>query len=229
MRLDHSAILKRGMDLILTVSALLLLWPVLVGLWILVRWRLGTPVLFRQVRPGWHAQPVTLYKFRTMTDERDNDGNLLPDGQRLTPLGRTLRNTSLDELPELFNVLKGELSLVGPRPLYTHYLPWYREHERIRHVVKPGLTGWAQVNGRNYLPWDQRLAMDVWYVENWSLALDVKILLKTVKLVLKRHGVAADPDEAETDLAIERGGESVAQMITGKQVGLNISRGNHNE
>ena len=225
MRPNLIVFLKRSMDLILTVSVLLLLWPVLVGVWILVRWRLGTPVLFRQVRPGWHEQPVTLYKFRTMTDERDNDGNLLPDGQRLTPLGRTLRNTSLDELPELFNVLRGELSLVGPRPLYTHYLPWYRERERIRHSVKPGLTGWAQVNGRNYLPWDERLAMDVWYAENWSLALDVKILLKTVMLVLRRQGVSADPDEAETDLAIERGGDSAALMITGNRVGVNINRG----
>lgn len=224
---DHGAILKRCMDLVLTVSALLLLWPVLGGVWVLVRWRLGTPVLFRQVRPGWHEQPVTLYKFRTMTDDRDSHGKLLPDGQRLTPLGRTLRSTSLDELPELFNVLKGELSLVGPRPLYTHYLPWYRERERIRHTVKPGLTGWAQVNGRNYLPWDQRLAMDVWYAENWSLLLDVKILLKTLVLVLRHQGVSADPDEVETDLAIERGGDSPERTITGKGAGMTVSGGNH--
>ena len=213
------------MDLILTVTALLLLWPVLFGVWILVRWRLGAPAIFRQVRPGWHEQPITLYKFRTMTDERDNDGKLLPDGQRLTPLGRMLRNTSLDELPELINVLKGELSLVGPRPLYTHYLPWYRQHERLRHAVKPGLTGWAQVNGRNYLPWDQRLAMDVWYAENWSLALDLKIILKTVKLVLKRQDVSADPDEVETDLALERAGEPGASILSGKRAGTNISGG----
>jgi sugar transferase EpsL len=227
MSFKQSPFLKRAMDLILTVSALLLLWPVLFGIWILVRWHFGTPVLFRQVRPGWHEQPITLYKFRSMTNERDSDGDLLPDGQRLTALGRVLRNTSLDELPELFNVLKGELSLVGPRPLYTHYLPWYRPHERIRHTVKPGLTGWAQVNGRNYLPWDQRLAMDVWYAENWSLAVDVKILLKTVKLVLKRQGVSADPDEVETDLALERAGESASSIITGNRAGLNISGGNH--
>lgn len=223
MQGGHRAFLKRGLDLVLTVPALLLLWPVLLGVWILVRWRLGAPAIFRQVRPGWHEQPVTLYKFRTMTDERDKQGQLLPDRQRLTPLGRTLRHTSLDELPELFNVLKGELSLVGPRPLYTHYLPWYREGERVRHAVKPGLTGWAQVNGRNYVEWDKRLAMDAWYVENWSLALDVKILLKTVMLVLRGQDVSADPDEVETDLAVERAGGPVAT----EQVRLNSRRGVH--
>lgn len=205
MGAKNRALLKRSMDLILTVFALIFLWPVLLVIWAVVRWRLGSPVFFRHVRPGLHEQPLTLYKFRTMTQERDIDGKLLPDGKRLTPLGRFLRNTSLDELPELFNVLKGDLSLVGPRPLYTHYLPWYRDRERIRHTVKPGLTGWAQVNGRNYVPWNERLAMDVWYAENWTLAMDVKILLKTVLLVLKRQGVSADPDEAETDLDQERG------------------------
>jgi lipopolysaccharide/colanic/teichoic acid biosynthesis glycosyltransferase len=228
MSIKQSLLLKRSLDLLLSASALLMLWPILIGIWMLVRWRLGKPVIFCQVRPGWHEQPVTLYKFRTMTDERDEGGNLLPDGQRLTSLGRMLRSSSLDELPELFNVLKGELSLVGPRPLYTHYLPWYRQHERIRHEVKPGLTGWAQVNGRNYLPWDQRLAMDVWYAENWSLALDVKILLKTVKLVLMSQGVSADPDEAETDLALERAAESASLRSTHNRAGLNIGGGSHN-
>lgn len=227
MRIDQSLLLKRCLDLIISASALLILWPVLFGIWILVRCRLGKPVIFRQVRPGWHEQPVTLYKFRTMTDERDNAGDLLPDGQRLTPLGCVLRRTSLDELPELFNVLKGELSLVGPRPLYTHYLPWYRQNERLRHAVKPGLTGWAQVNGRNYLPWDQRLAMDVWYAENWSLALDMKILLKTVKLVLLSQGVSADPDEAETDLSVERSGGSVPLKGADNRAGLNVKGGIH--
>lgn len=207
MGLSQNAFLKRSMDLLLTICALLLLWPVMLGLCILVRWRLGKPALFHQTRPGLHERPFTVYKFRTMTDEHDPDGKLLPDGQRLTPLGRMLRHTSLDELPELFNVLKGDMSLVGPRPLCTHYLRWYSEREKLRHAVRPGLTGWAQIHGRNYLPWDQRLAMDVWYAENWSLTLDVEILFKTLILVLSRKGVSADPDKAETDLSLERGGE----------------------
>ncbi len=257
MGLKQSNLLKRGMDLLLTVSALILLSPVLLGLCVLVRWRLGSPVLFRQVRPGLHERPITLYKFRTMTEERDADGKLLPDRQRLTPLGRMLRNTSLDELPELINVLKGDLSLVGPRPLLTHYLPWYRQHERLRHTVKPGLTGWAQIHGRNYLPWSKRLAMDVWYAENWSLVLDLKILLKTVITVLRRKGVAADTDVVETDLALERGsdaedtdgnlpykreinpnnegncrilerrGEVAVEMTISERSGFDISRGGH--
>jgi lipopolysaccharide/colanic/teichoic acid biosynthesis glycosyltransferase len=256
MGLNQNGLLKRSMDLFLTVSALLLLWPVLLGLWILVRWRLGSPAIFCQVRPGWNERPITLYKFRTMTEERGSDGNLLSDGHRLTPLGRMMRNTSLDELPELFNVLKGELSLVGPRPLYTHYLPWYSQRERLRHAVKPGLTGLAQIHGRNYLPWNQRLSLDVWYVENWSLGLDIKILLKTVIMVLGRKGVAANADDAETDLALERGGDQAeaenclaregdgdpddeendlsfvkgdevcAGMIPGERIGLNLGRGN---
>jgi lipopolysaccharide/colanic/teichoic acid biosynthesis glycosyltransferase len=146
-----------------------------------------------------------LYKFRTMTDDRDDTGQLLPDKLRLTSLGIFLRNTSLDELPALFNVLKGDMSLVGPRPLLMRYLPYYTDRENLRHSVRPGITGWAQVNGRNYLPWDERLALDVWYVENWTLGLDLKILLTTFMQVLRREGVSADPDAAETDLDWERG------------------------
>jgi len=203
----RNTLIKRGTDLVLTAGGLLLLWPILLGLGILVRWRLGKPVLFRQERPGLHERPFTLYKFRTMTEERDVHGKLLPDGKRLTPLGRWLRQTSLDELPELLNVLNGDMSLVGPRPLYSHYLRWYNSRERLRHEVLPGLTGWAQIHGRNWLPWDQRLSLDVWYVENRSWVLDMKILLKTVVLVLNRHGVSADAWDAEIDLGIERGGE----------------------
>jgi sugar transferase EpsL len=207
MRPNPSAFLKRSTDLFLATTTLLLLWPILLALLLLIRWKLGNPVIFGHVRPGLHERPFTLYKFRTMTDERDAEGKLLPDGDRLTPLGRILRETSLDELPELFNVLKGDMSLVGPRPLYTHYLRWYSQRERLRHTVRPGLTGWAQIHGRNCLPWDQRLAMDVWYVENRSWLLDMRILLKTVFQVLSRHGVSADSWATEMDLGMERGGE----------------------
>ncbi|ABA88775.1 undecaprenyl-phosphate glycosylphosphotransferase [Syntrophotalea carbinolica DSM 2380] len=225
MELQPDMFLKRCLDLFFAATLLLLLLPLLSGVWLLVRWKLGKPVFFRQVRPGLNERPFTLYKFRTMSMDRDNDGNLLPDGARLTSLGRILRNTSLDELPELFNVLKGDMSLVGPRPLYSKYLPWYSQRERLRHTIKPGITGWAQINGRNRLPWDQRLAMDVWYVENRSLLLDGKILLKTVSFVLNRHGVSADPDLVENDLDIER-----CELSTdGTYRGNMIPRGNHDE
>lgn len=200
MEFRLSGLLKRMMDLVLTVAALLLLWPVLLVIWILVRWRFGKPVIFRQIRAGCHEQPFTLYKFRTMTQKRNNEGELLADGQRLTPLGCLLRNASLDELPELFNVLKGDMSLVGPRPLYVSYLPWYSERERLRHETKPGLTGWAQIHGRNYLPWDERLALDAWYVENRSLALDLRILVQTVVKIITREGISADTHAVEGNL-----------------------------
>ncbi|RKX62201.1 MAG: hypothetical protein DRP37_02185, partial [Thermodesulfobacteriota bacterium] len=148
--------------------------------------------------------PFTIYKFRTMTDAMDAKGNLLPDGQRLTPLGGFLRSTSLDELPELFNVLKGDMSLVGPRPLVMKYLPYYTDREQLRHSVRPGITGWAQVNGRNLILWDERLAMDVWYVENWSICLDLRILAITILKVLRREGAAKDPDSVEIHLDQER-------------------------
>ncbi|MDY0262758.1 sugar transferase [Syntrophotalea acetylenica] len=195
---------KRGMDLICVLPGLILLSPLLAAVALGVLWKIGRPVLFCQARPGLGGKPFMLYKFRTMTDARDASGKLLPDGMRLTPLGIFLRNASLDELPTLFNVLKGDMSLVGPRPLLMRYLPYYTPREHMRHDVRPGITGWAQVNGRNYLPWDERLALDVWYVDNWSLWLDLKILIKTFLQVLRREGVSADPDAAETDLDRER-------------------------
>lgn len=201
-------VVKRSVDLVLATAALLLLSPGLLLVAALIRCKLGAPVIFRQLRPGRLGQPFAILKFRTMTDARDATGQLLPDGDRLTPFGVFLRRTSLDELPELLNVLKGEMSLVGPRPLLLRYLPYYSERERLRHSVRPGITGWAQIHGRNCLPWNERLALDVWYVEHQSLALDLKILALTVRAVLTREGVAANPDEVETDLDQERGGGS---------------------
>jgi sugar transferase EpsL len=195
---------KRLLDLALTIPASALLLPAISALAVVVRLGIGAPVLFRQQRPGLHGRPFTLYKFRTMTDARDRAGQLLPDGRRLTLLGRFLRRSSLDELPELFNVLRGDMSLVGPRPLLMKYLPYYTEREQLRHTIRPGLSGWAQIHGRNRLPWDERLAMDVWYVENWSLALDLRILLLTLWKVLRRDGVAADTDTVEVDLDLQR-------------------------
>jgi lipopolysaccharide/colanic/teichoic acid biosynthesis glycosyltransferase len=180
---------KRLLDLCLTLAAFLLLSPVMVLIVIIVRLKLGAPVLFRQQRPGLHGKPFTLYKFRTMTDERDAQGNLLPDAERLTPFGRFLRSSSLDELPELFNVLRGEMSLVGPRPLLMRYLDRYTPEQMRRHEVKPGITGWAQVNGRNAITWEQKFALDVWYVDNQSLWLDLKIIALTVWKILKREGI----------------------------------------
>lgn len=181
---------KRLLDLTLTLAALLLLSPLLVLLALLVRLRLGSPVLFRQRRPGLRGKPFTLYKFRTMKDLHDAGGNLLPDAERLMPLGRFLRGTSLDELPELFNVLKGEMSLVGPRPLLMEYLARYTPEQARRHAVKPGITGWAQVNGRNALTWEQKFALDVWYVDHLSLWLDLKIVVLTAWKVLRREGIS---------------------------------------
>lgn len=180
---------KRLFDLALSLAALLLLCPVLAALALLVRVQLGAPVLFRQTRPGLRGKLFTLYKFRTMTGARDAQGNLLPDAERLTRFGRFLRSTSLDELPELFNVLKGEMSLVGPRPLLTQYLERYTPEQMRRHAVLPGITGWAQVNGRNALSWEQKFALDVWYVDHQSIWLDLKILLLTVWKIIKREGI----------------------------------------
>ncbi|HNT74565.1 MAG TPA: sugar transferase [Anaerolineae bacterium] len=187
--------MKRFFDLTVTALALLFLTPVLAIVIVLVRLKLGAPILFRQQRPGLHAKPFTLYKFRTMTDARDAQGNLLPDAQRLTPFGRFLRSASLDELPSLFNVLKGNMSLVGPRPLLMQYLDRYTPEQARRHEVRPGITGWAQVNGRNALSWEEKFALDVWYVDNQSLWLDLKILALTVWHVLKREGIS-HPGEA---------------------------------
>ena len=180
------------MDLALVIPGIVVTLPVLGALALLVRVKLGSPVLFRQTRPGLHGKPFTMYKFRTMTDARDADGNLLPDEERLPPFGKLLRSTSLDELPELINVLKGEMSLVGPRPLLMEYLERYSPEQARRHEVRPGVTGWAQVNGRNAISWEERFRMDVWYVDHAGIMLDLKILWKTVIAVVKRDGIAQE-------------------------------------
>lgn len=183
--------MKRLFDLLLSLGGLLVLALPLLLLWVLVRRKLGSPVLFRQVRPGLHGRPFMMVKFRTMTDERGADGELLRDAQRLTAFGRFLRASSLDELPELWNVLRGEMSLVGPRPLLMEYLPLYSPEQARRHEVRPGITGWAQVNGRNAVSWDERFKLDVWYVDHRSLWLDIRILWLTVRKVIVREGISA--------------------------------------
>ena len=181
---------KRLLDLLVATIGLLVISPVLLVIAILVRLQHGSPVLFGQKRPGLHGQPFRIFKFRTMTEARAADGALLPDEQRLTPLGRFLRAASLDELPELFNVLRGEMSLVGPRPLLMQYLERYSLEQARRHNVLPGITGWAQVNGRNALTWEDKFKLDVWYVDHWSFWLDLKILFLTVSKVFKREGIS---------------------------------------
>jgi sugar transferase EpsL len=181
---------KRVFDLLLAIPGLVLLSPLLAALAILIRLRLGRPVLFRQERPGYRGQPFTLYKFRTMTDARDTDGRLLGDAERLTGLGRSLRSFSLDDLPNAINVLRGEMSVVGPRPLLMQYLDRYTAEQARRHDVLPGITGWAQVNGRNDLSWEDKFRLDVWYVDHWSLRLDIKILALTAWKVLRREGIS---------------------------------------
>lgn len=180
---------KRALDLLLASLAIAILSPLLLAVAVLVRILLGKPVLFRQRRPGLHGSPFTCLKFRTMKETRDPAGNLLPDADRLTRVGSFLRRTSLDELPELWNVLRGDMSLVGPRPLLPAYLPRYTAFQQQRHDVRPGITGWAQVNGRNALSWEQKFELDVWYVGHQSLALDLKILWLTVLIVLRRQGI----------------------------------------
>jgi sugar transferase EpsL len=182
---------KRIFDVVASGAVLLLLSPLLSALVLLVRWKLGSPVMFRQQRPGWKGEPFRLVKFRTMTDERDGGGQLLPDVVRLTRFGRFLRASSLDELPELLNVLKGEMSLVGPRPLLMEYLARYTPEQARRHEVRPGITGWAQVNGRNALGWEDRFRLDVEYVDKMSFVLDLKILFLTLKKVIVREGISA--------------------------------------
>lgn len=184
--------IKRLFDLVLAIPGIALLSPVMLMIALFVAIDLGRPVLFTQVRPGLNGRPFRMYKFRTMRDDVDADGNLLPDEQRLTRLGSFLRSTSLDELPELWNVLKGDMSLVGPRPLLMEYLDRYTPDQARRHLVLPGITGWAQVNGRNALTWEEKFALDVWYVDNWSLWLDIKILWLTILAVLTRRGISAE-------------------------------------
>ena len=196
--------LKRLIDIVVSAAGIIVLSPVLLILWILVRVKLGKPAIFTQERPGKDEKIFKLYKFRSMTDERDEKGELLPDEVRLTAFGEKLRGTSLDELPELFNILKGDMSLIGPRPLLVGYLPYYTKREQLRHSVRPGLTGLAQVSGRNFIAWDDRLAKDVEYVENLSLLLDLNIFLKTVMVVFKKEDVAVETDSVEGYLWDER-------------------------
>lgn len=183
--------MKRAFDLAVAIPAATLLAPVLLALMLLVRFRLGSPVFFKQMRPGLRGRPFQMAKFRTMTYERDKAGNLASDAERLTPFGKWLRSTSLDELPELWNVIKGDMSIVGPRPLLIEYLPLYTPEQARRHEVRPGITGWAQINGRNALTWDEKFAHDLWYVENRSLKLDTWIILATLRKVLMRKGISA--------------------------------------
>ena len=181
---------KRFSDLLFSSLVLIFVSPLILILGVLIRYFLGTPVLFRQQRPGLHGKPFTLYKFRTMTDARDEMGNLLSDENRLTPFGQFLRSTSLDELPELWNVIMGDMSLVGPRPLLMRYLSRYTPEQMRRHDVRPGITGWAQVNGRNALTWEEKFKLDIWYVDNLSFWLDIRIIFMTLWKILKREGVS---------------------------------------
>lgn len=196
--------LKRLLDCLISAAAIVALSPVLVVVALVVRKYLGSPVLFRQVRPGLNGHPFVMFKFRTMIDARDSLGNALPDDVRLTTFGRWLRSTSLDELPELFNVLKGDMSLVGPRPLLMEYLDRYTPRQARRNEVLPGITGWAQINGRNDLSWEEKFELDVWYVDNWSAWLDLRILCLTLWKVLLRDGINAD-------------GHSTAPIFLGKE------------
>ena len=183
-------VVKRLLDIVGALLMLILLFPVLLAIAILIKIKLGSPVIFKQQRAGLYGKPFYLYKFRTMTDERDENGELLPDHLRLTPFGQFLRKYSLDELPQLFNVLKGDISLVGPRPLLMEYLELYTPEQARRHEVKPGITGWAQVNGRNAISWEEKFKLDVWYVDHQSFWLDLKILFLTVIKVLKSEGIS---------------------------------------
>lgn len=190
--------IKRCIDLILALIAVIVLSPILAVVAILVRCKLGSPVLYKQQRPGLHEGIFTIYKFRTMTDERDANGELLSDEMRLTKFGKILRSTSLDELPELFNILKGDMAIVGPRPLLVQYLPLYNQRQKLRHTVRPGITGYAQVNGRNSISWAEKFELDVQYVETISIGLDIKIFFKTIKSVVAREGI-----NSETSVTME--------------------------
>lgn len=202
--------MKRLMDIVISATALIVLSPVLVVIAIAVRINLGEPILFRQIRPGYKGKPFEILKFRTMSDRRNGEGELLSDAKRITRFGGFLRASSLDELPELWNVLKGEMSLVGPRPLLMEYLPLYSDEQARRHDVLPGLTGWAQVNGRNAISWDEKFAHDIWYVDNQSIWLDLKILGLTLLAVVRRRGISAD-DHATMPMFEGQGGASARQ------------------
>lgn len=204
---------KRPIDFVLSLGAIIILSPILLLIALLVRIKLGSPVIFKQQRPGMNEKIFTLYKFRTMTDERDEKGELLPDEMRLTDFGKFLRASSLDELPELFNILKGDMSIVGPRPLLIEYLPLYNAHQRRRHEVRPGLTGWAQVNGRNAISWEEKFNYDVEYVYNLSFFLDVKIIFLTIMKVLKREGIN---QEGRATMEPFRGSQQAGQLHENK-------------
>lgn len=207
----YERFLKRPFDILCSFLAITLFFWLYALIALLVRIKLGSPVLFRQERPGKNEKIFRLYKFRTMTDERDENGELLSDAERLTKFGHFLRKTSLDELPEAFNIFKGDMSIVGPRPLLISYLPWYSEEEKHRHDVRPGLTGLAQVNGRNYVDWEKRLAMDVEYVKKITFINDFKIVIKTVLSVAKQKDVAENTRLVESNLAIERSARCVSE------------------
>jgi lipopolysaccharide/colanic/teichoic acid biosynthesis glycosyltransferase len=213
----YRKLFKRLIDILISGTALIILSPIYLILAILVRVKLGSPVIFHQERPGYKQKIFTLCKFRSMTDEKDEDGNLLPDSVRLTGFGKMLRKTSLDELPELWNIFKGDMSLIGPRPLLVSYLPYYTEEEQLRHTVRPGLTGLAQASGRNYIDWDSRLAKDVEYVKNLSFAMDIKVIVMTVKTLLSHDSVAEDTNAAEGNLAEIR----KARMAEAKSESIN--------
>lgn len=184
--------IKRLLDFVLSLIALIVLSPVILIVAIFVKIKLGSPVLFKQERPGKNEKIFKMYKFRTMTNEKDEEGNLLTDDIRLTKFGKLLRSTSLDELPELFNILKGDMSIVGPRPLLVKYLPLYNEHQKHRHDVRPGFTGWAQCNGRNAISWEEKFDLDVYYTKHVSFLLDLKVIFKTIKIVLFREGISSN-------------------------------------
>lgn len=203
----YEAVAKRPLDFLLAMAALILLSPVLVVTGVLVKLKLGSPVLFTQDRPGLDGKIFRLYKFRSMSDVRDEDGNLLPDSQRMTAFGTVLRSLSLDELPEMFNIVKGDMAIIGPRPLLIQYLPFYTEKEKHRHDVRPGLSGLAQTHGRNYVKWDKRLTYDIEYVDKITFLGDVKIILDTIFKIIKRDDVAVNTDVVETYLDIERSGQ----------------------
>ena len=199
--------IKRLLDILLTLTGIIVLSPVYVILWILIRCKLGKPAIFTQDRPGKDEKVFRLYKFRSMTDERDADGNLLPDEKRLTHFGKILRTTSLDELPELFNILKGDMSLIGPRPLLVRYLPYYTDEERHRHDVRPGLTGYAQIMGRNALGWEDRFRYDLEYVNHLTFRMDIKIIWMTVGKVLKRSDTLSGNEQTVEDFDVYRSHE----------------------
>ena len=209
-----SRLLKRGMDVVGATIGLILLSPALAAVWLALRVTVGKPVLFRQTRPGLRGQPFDMIKFRTMNDARDQDGDLLPDECRLTSLGRFLRKTSLDELPELWNIMRGDMSLVGPRPLLMQYLDRYTPEQARRHEVKPGLTGWAQINGRNAISWEDKFRLDVWYVDHRSIRLDIRIIILTIWKTMRREGISASTHATMPEFM---GAESMRSRDAGKK------------